>query len=102
VDYHRHLSELAAADAEIRAAQKANVDPKAVMFQSMAKTPRVGSNGGTAAGLVGSYDQVAERIAAFHQAGIELFMLQFQPLAAEMRCFAAEIFPRVGKVQAAP
>ena len=40
----------------------------------------IGSNGGTLAGLVGSYDQVIERIEAFHAAGVELFMLQFQPL----------------------
>ena len=60
-----------------------------------AQTPRIGTNGGTAAGLVGSYDEVAERIRAFHAAGIELFMLQFQPFEAEMRRFAKEIFPRV-------
>jgi alkanesulfonate monooxygenase len=65
------------------------------MMQTMQKTPRVGSNGGTAAGLVGSYDEVAARIEAFHAAGIELFMLQFQPFEAEMRRFAEEIIPRV-------
>ena len=64
------------------------------MAQTMSKAPRVGSNGGTAAGLVGSYDQVADRIRAFADAGIELFMLQFQPFEAEMRRFAAEIMPR--------
>jgi len=95
--YHRHLLGLAAKDAEIRAVQKVNSDPKVVMLQTMAKSPRVGSNGGTAAGLVGSYDQVAERIEAFHAAGIELFMLQFQPLLAEMQSFAAQIFRRLGK-----
>lgn len=99
--YHQHLSELASRDADIRAVQKANTDSKAVMFQTMAKSPRVGSNGGTAAGLVGSYDQVAERIFAFHQVGIELFMLQFQPLRAEMQAFAREIFPRLGRPSAA-
>lgn len=92
---HRHLLALAAEDAPMRAVQKANTDPKVVMMQTMQKSPRVGSNGGTAAGLVGSYDQVAARIRAFHEAGIELFMLQFQPLEAELRRFAGEIFPRV-------
>jgi alkanesulfonate monooxygenase len=67
------------------------------MMKSLANTQLVGTNGGTAAGLVGSYDQVADRIEAFHRAGIELFMLQFQPLVAEMRRFAAEIFPRIGR-----
>jgi alkanesulfonate monooxygenase len=68
------------------------------MAQTMSKTPRVGSNGGTAAGLVGSYEQVAERIRAFGDSGIELFMLQFQPFEAEMRRFAAEIMPRVRRL----
>jgi alkanesulfonate monooxygenase SsuD/methylene tetrahydromethanopterin reductase-like flavin-dependent oxidoreductase (luciferase family) len=46
-------------------------------------------------GLVGSYDEVAARIRAFHAAGIELFMLQFQPFEAEMERFAKEVIPRV-------
>ena len=93
--HHEHLFELAAKDAALRAAQKDNIDPKAVMHQTFAKSARVGSNGGTAAGLVGSYDTVAERIVAFHEAGIELFMLQFQPFEADMRRFAQEVIPRV-------
>jgi alkanesulfonate monooxygenase len=92
------LFELAKLDAPIRALQRANTDPYSVMAQTMSKTPRVGSNGGTAAGLVGSYDQVAERIRRFADAGMELFMLQFQPFEAEMRRFAAEIMPRVRRL----
>lgn len=92
---HRRLLALAALDAPLRAANKANIDPKAVMFQNFGKSRRVGSNGGTAAGLVGSYEEVAERIADFHAAGIELFMLQFQPFEAEMRRFAEHVAPRV-------
>lgn len=57
--------------------------------------PRVGTNGGTIAGLVGSYNLVAERLLAFHAIGIDTFMLQFQPFEAEMRRFAAEVIPRV-------
>ena len=72
-----------------------NADHKAVMFQTFQKYPAIGTNGGTAAGLVGSYDQVAERIRAFHELGIELFMLQFQPFEAEMRRFAEHVIPRV-------
>jgi alkanesulfonate monooxygenase len=64
-------------------------------MQAMQKTPRVGSNGGTAAGLVGSYETVAGRIRQFHAAGIELFMLQFQPFEAEMRRFAEKVIPLV-------
>ena len=38
---------------------------------------------------------MARRIEAFHAAGIELFMLQFQPFEAEMRRFADHVLPRV-------
>ena len=86
---------LAERDAAIRERQRANTDPNVVMKHThAAKTPRIGSNGGTAAGLVGSYDEVADRIRAFHAAGIELFMLQFQPFEAEMARFAENIIPR--------
>jgi alkanesulfonate monooxygenase len=91
----RSLFALASKDMHIRMAQAANTDPKSVMAATMRRSPRVGSNGGTAAGLVGSYDQVAERIVAFNRAGIETFMLQYQPFEAEMRRFAAEVMPRV-------
>jgi alkanesulfonate monooxygenase len=91
----RHLAALADKDAAIRAAKAANTDPQSVMARTIARFPRVGSNGGTGAGLVGSYDAVAERIHAFNDAGIETFMLQFQPFEAEMRRFAAEIMPRI-------
>ena len=100
-DHLAHLFALAAKDAPLRAQQKQNIDPKAVMFQTFAQTPRVGSNGGTAAGLVGSYDTVAERIVAFRRAGIELFMLQFQPFEADMKRFAEEVIPRVRALEEA-
>ena len=93
-----HLFALAALDAPIRAVQAANTDAASVMAATMRKSPRVGSNGGTAAGLVGSHEQVAERIVAFHNAGIETFMLQFQPFEADMRRFALEVIPRVRAV----
>jgi len=77
-----------------------NADPKAVMFQTFAKYPHIGTNGGTAAGLVGSYDAVAARIQAFHRLGIGTFMLQFQPFEQEMRRFAHEVIPRVRRLVA--
>jgi len=49
--------------------------------------------GGTAAGLVGSYRDVAERIKRFHEAGVELFLLSFQPMESEAERFAAEVMP---------
>jgi alkanesulfonate monooxygenase len=99
---YERLLDLVAKDAPMKAIQKQNTDPKVVMMQTMQKTVRVGSNGGTAAGLVGSYDEVAARIRAFHAVGIELFMLQFQPFEAEMQRFAQEIIPRVRQVQSEP
>lgn len=92
---YQRLLELKHKDAQVRAIQRSNTDPNAVMFQSFDKSESVGTNGGTAAGLVGSYEQVAEGIEAFGDAGIELFMLQFQPLRSELRRFAAEILPRL-------
>ena len=86
-------------DRPAKAALRANADPEAVMFKTAASSPRVGTNGGTAAGLVGSYDAVASRILAFHAQGIELFMLQFQPAEAEMRRFAENVIPRVRRLQ---
>lgn len=71
------------------------IEAEVVMFKNMAKYPGIGSNGGTAAGLVGSYDTVATRIADFVSAGVDTFMLQFQPFTTEMKRFAAEVMPRV-------
>jgi alkanesulfonate monooxygenase len=90
-----HLFALSARDAAIRAQKAANTDPKSVMAAVLARTPRVGSNGGTGAGLVGDYDSVAARIVDFYRAGITTFMLQYQPFEAEMRRFAEHIMPRV-------
>ncbi|MFM0054125.1 LLM class flavin-dependent oxidoreductase [Paraburkholderia phytofirmans] len=93
-----HLFALAELDKPLRERQKANIDPNVVMIQTFAQSPRVGSNGGTAANLVGDYDTVARRIAGFHRAGIELFMLQFQPFEADMQRFAEEVAPRVRRL----
>lgn len=98
---YARLLDLRRGDAHVREVQRSNTDPKAVMFQSFAKTESIGTNGGTAAGLVGSYDRVADRIVAFGDAGIELFMLQFQPLRTELQRFAAEVLPRVRRREAA-
>ena len=89
------LARLAALDAPMVAQQAVHTDPNVVMKHTMAKSDRLGTNGGTAAGLVGTYAQVAERMKRFHEAGIETFMLQYQPFEAEMRRFAAEVMPLV-------
>lgn len=78
-------------DSESRPEISSGTDPNTAMYQVLAGTRRIGSNGGTLAGLVGSYEQVIERIDAFHEAGVELFMLQFQPIEAELDRFADNI-----------
>ena len=96
-----YLFSLAQQDAPLRQAMAGRTDPKAVMFKTFARNPAFGSNGGTAAGLVGSYDTVAARIGHFADLGIETFMLQFQPFEAEMRRFAQEVRPRVDRLKQA-
>lgn len=95
-----HLLELSARDDRSRLV--AGTDKDVAMMKVNAGVPRVGTNGGTLAGLVGSYDQVADRIAAFSAAGIELFMLQFQPLEAEVVRFGTEVIPRVRERSLSP
>jgi hypothetical protein len=45
--------------------------------------------------LIGSYGTVASRIVHFYEAGIDTFLLQAQPLEAELARFAEEVVPRV-------
>lgn len=91
--------ELAGRDTAETDSVLSNADPQAEMFKTFARHPHVGTNGGTAAGLVGSYDTVAERIVRFGSLGIELFMLQFQPFEPEMRRFAEHVLPRVRRLE---
>lgn len=98
VEELEYLTELAKDDHAEVAQLFGNADDKSVMLQASLRVPHVGTNGGTAAGLVGSYDAVADRILRFHEAGIELFMLQFQPFEADMRRFAHEVRPRVARL----
>jgi dimethylsulfone monooxygenase len=53
------------------------------------------SNRGLRAGLVGTPEQVAERIIEFEDAGVDLLLLQFSPQYEEMERFAAEVMPLV-------
>ncbi|OUL24857.1 alkanesulfonate monooxygenase [Nostoc sp. T09] len=94
---YQYLLELAKQDD--RTELMKGVEPEVVMFKNMVKYPGVGSNGGTAAGLVGSYDTVAARIANFVSVGIDTFMLQFQPFAPEMKRFYEEVMPRVRSLE---
>jgi FMNH2-dependent dimethyl sulfone monooxygenase len=51
------------------------------------------SNRGLRAGLVGTAEQVAERVREFEQAGVGLLLLQSSPQYEEMERFAAEVMP---------
>lgn len=49
------------------------------------------SNRGLRSGLVGTPEQVRERIAEFEDAGVDLLLLQFSPQLEEMERFAAQV-----------
>jgi FMNH2-dependent dimethyl sulfone monooxygenase len=60
------------------------------------------SNRGLNAGLVGTPEQVAERIRAFERAGLDLLLLQFSPQLEEMEAFAEQVIPLVREGAAEP
>lgn len=61
--------------------------------------PHVGARGGTAAGLVGSYETVARRIRALEDLGVELLVVELLPAAGEadggLSRFATQVVPRL-------
>ena len=59
------------------------------------------SNRGLRAGLVGTPEQLAERIRAFEDAGLDLLLLQLSPQLEEMERFAEEVIPLVNGKPAA-
>jgi FMNH2-dependent dimethyl sulfone monooxygenase len=52
------------------------------------------SNRGLRSGLVGTPDQVAERVAQFEDAGVDLLLLQCSPQLEEMERFAEKVIER--------
>ncbi|HTU32978.1 MAG TPA: LLM class flavin-dependent oxidoreductase [Candidatus Acidoferrum sp.] len=69
------------------------------------------SNRGLRSGLVGTAEQVGERVAEFERAGIDLLLLQFSPQAEEMENFSRKVIrpfksvgpvPSLGKMVAPP
>jgi FMNH2-dependent dimethyl sulfone monooxygenase len=52
------------------------------------------SNRGLRSGLVGTAEQVGERVAAFEKAGADLLLLQFSPQLEEMERFASQVIRR--------
>src|SRR5438105_8169031 len=49
------------------------------------------SNRGLRSGLIGTAEQVAERVREFEAAGVDLLLLQFSPQLEEMERFAAQV-----------
>ncbi|SRR5579884_2092712 len=47
------------------------------------------------AGLVGTYEEVAERMVAYHALGVELFLIHFSPMLEELERFGNEVVPRL-------
>ena len=58
------------------------------------------SNRGLRAGLVGTPEQVADRVIEFKEAGLDLLLLQFSPQLEEMEYFAREVIPLVREKEA--
>ncbi len=52
------------------------------------------SNRGLRSGLVGTAEQVAERVAQFESVGADLLLLQFSPQLEEMERFAETVIRR--------
>jgi dimethylsulfone monooxygenase len=60
------------------------------------------SNRGLKAGLVGTPEQVAERVREFEQAGADLLLLQMSPQLEEMERFGEAVIPLVDATASAP
>jgi len=74
------------------------VDSKVVMIRTYAYARGyVGSNGGTAAGLVGTPQDIAERFQEFLDIGVTTFLLQFHPMLEEMARFGEQVVPLLAK-----
>jgi dimethylsulfone monooxygenase len=58
------------------------------------------SNRGLRSGLIGTPDQILERIRAYEQAGVDLLLLQFSPQREEMARFGADVIRRYRSAQA--
>ena len=56
------------------------------------------SNRGLRSGLVGTPEQVSERLAAFEAAGVDLVLLQFSPQLEEMERFASAVIGPAKKI----
>ena len=90
--------ELREKDREVYEGLRKNAGPEVVTSKVIASVPGIGVGNGTGCGFTGSYDTVAQRIVSFHNAGIDIILLEFQPFEREMRRFAEEVMPRVTRL----
>ena len=60
------------------------------------------SNRGLRSGLIGTPEQVAERVREFERAGVDLLLLQFSPQYDEMERFATDVIPLVNGSRSRP
>lgn len=82
----------------LRHYQHSGYDKDVVMLRSVPKgTPVLGTNGGTTAGLVGTPEQIAQRMHEFEAVGVETFLLQFCPLIDEMQRFGEQVMPLLNR-----
>ncbi len=69
-------------------------DMQVAMIRTYAyKRGFVGTNGGTAAGLVGTPEMIAQRMRVFADLGVTTFLLQFHPMLEEMERFGEKVMP---------
>ena len=79
---------------ELRQLDLKGYDTEVVMLRTVIPGAKsLGTNGGLAAGLVGTPDQIAERIGEFEQAGIETLLIQFHPVLEELERFGRQVLP---------
>lgn len=71
-------------------------DTQTVMHKSHSPAAlRVGINGGTDAGLVGTPEHIADQMRKMAALGVETFLLQFHPSLEEIERFGKEVLPLV-------
>jgi FMNH2-dependent dimethyl sulfone monooxygenase len=71
-------------------------DAQTAMHKNKSPAPlRVGINGGTDAGLVGTPEQIADQMRKMAALGVETFLLQFHPTLEEIERFGKEVLPLI-------
>lgn len=82
--------------ADLRRLNVQGADPEVEMLKhAPLEGRRLGTNGGSRTGLIGTPAAIADRIRALEDIGIETLLLQFHPLVPELERFAAEVMPRL-------